>query len=275
MLPYMGSISFWLAIPVFILGLAVGSFINVVVMRTLKGEDFIKGRSRCDNCKRVLAWYEMIPLLSFLVLRGQCRTCHQEIDIMHPLVELMVGVLFAWWWLIGFAFFQLTANLSLQIVQPIFWLLMGLLLLLITLIDLLSFYIPNWTIHGVFWLVFGYRLFLMLHGWYQPTDFAWSLLGALLLLLFFLFLWLITKGKGFGFGDVKLIFPLALVMGFPTMFMGVWLAFVIGATVGLLMMVIGQKTMKQALPFGPFLVAGTFLSLLYGDTLLSWYMSLL
>lgn len=275
MLPYMGSISFWLVIPVFILGLAVGSFVNVVVMRTLAGEDFIRGRSRCDYCRRPLSWYEMIPLLSFLVLRGRCRSCGHEIDIMHPLIELIVGILFVWWWLIGFAFFQLTANLSLQIVQPAFWLLAALLLLIISLVDTISYYIPNWAIQGLWWLVISYRLFLTWQGWYQPTDFAWSMLGAGLLLLFFLALWLVTKGKGFGFGDVKLIFPLALVMGWPNMIIGVWLAFVVGAFVGILLLLRGKKTMKQPLPFGPFLVIGAFLSLLYGDTLLSWYLSLL
>jgi len=275
MLPYMGSISFWLVLPIFIFGLFVGSFINVVVMRTLRGEGFIRGRSHCDTCGRTLAWYEMVPLLSFLVLRGRCRTCHTEIDIMHPIIEFMTASLFAWWWLIGFAFFHLTSTPLLQVVQPLFWLIVGLLLLIIFIIDLKSYFIPDWATALLFWLVIGYRLLLVVMGIYQPIDLAWSLFGSLLLMLFFLSLWLITKKRGFGFGDVKLIFPLALLMGWPDMWVGVWLAFVIGATVGVALLIAGRKRLGQAVPFGPFLVIGTLLSLLYGESLLSWYLALL
>lgn len=275
MLPYMGSISFWFVIPIFLFGLFIGSFINVVVMRTLRDEDFVHGRSHCDACGRTLAWYEMIPLLSYLLLRGKCRTCQQEIDIMHPIVELLTGSVFAWWWLIGFAFFRLTGTPLLQIIQPAFWLLVALLLLIIFIIDLKSYFIPDWTTLYLFWLVLIYRLFLIGVGIYRPVDFAWSMFGAMLLLLGFLFLWWVTKKRGFGFGDVKLIFPLALLMGWPKMWVGVWLAFVIGALFGLGLMAVGKKRFGQAVPFGPFLVIGAFLSLLYGESLLSWYTALL
>ncbi len=275
MLPYMGSISFWLVIPVFIFGLFIGSFVNVVVMRTLRGEDFVRGRSHCDRCGRTLTWYELIPLLSFLALRGKCRTCHQEIDIMHPIVEFITATLFAWWWLIGFAFFRLTFTPILQIIQPLFWLLAGIILLIILIIDLKSYFIPDWATLALFWLILLYRLFLIFAGIYRPIDFAWSMLGAALLLLSFLSLWLITKKRGFGFGDVKLIFPLALIMGWPDMWVGVWLSFLIGAVVGVGLILVGKKKFGQAVPFAPFLILGTLLSLMYGDSLLSWYLALL
>lgn len=267
----MGSITFWLAIPIFILGLAVGSFLNVLVMRSLRGEGFWRGRSHCDHCGRVLAWYEMIPLLSFLVLRGRCRTCKTEIDIMHPVVELITGILFVWWWVIGFAFFKLTSTPLLQIIQPAFWLLVGILFLVIFLIDLKSSYIPDWTVAALFWLVLIYRVLLFWVGIYQVKDLAWSLFGASVLMLFFLSLWLITKKRGFGFGDVKLIFPLGLIMGWPKMLIGTWLAFAVGALVGLILILIGQKKWGQTVPFAPFLIIGTTICLLYGDFLLSLY----
>jgi prepilin signal peptidase PulO-like enzyme (type II secretory pathway) len=275
MLPFMGSISFWLVLPIFFLGLCVGSFINVVVMRTLRDEDFMRGRSHCDSCGRTLAWYEMIPLLSYLVLGGKCRTCHNEIDIMHPIIEFITGALFAWWWLIGFAFFRLTSTPLLQILQPAFWLVVGIVLLIILIIDLRSYLIPDWTVSTLFWLTLAYRLFLTIAGIYRPQDFAWSMFGALILLLFFLALWLITKKRGFGFGDVKLIFPLALLMGWPKLWVGVWLAFVIGAAVGVSLIILGKKRFGQVLPFAPFLILGTILSLLYGQSLLSWYTALM
>lgn len=274
MLPFMGSISFILGIFVFILGLSVGSFLNVVIMRTLRGEEFLWGRSHCDECSRSLQWWEMIPLVSFIALRGRCRTCHKEIDIMHFVVELLTGLLFLWWWVIGFAFFQLTQT-PLTVLQPLFWLLVGIIMLVIVIVDLRSFIIPDWATLLLFALTLLYRVVLILTDAHQPVDFAWALFGSTLLLLFFLFLWLITAKKGIGFGDVKLVFPLGLLMGWPSMFVGIFLAFVIGAVVGIILLLNKKIAFGRALPFGPFLILGTFLSLLYGDSLLRWYISLL
>lgn len=274
MLPVMGSISFVLGIFVFCIGLAVGSFLNVLIMRSLRGEDFIWGRSHCDVCGRELRWWEMIPLVSFIALRGRCRTCKTEIDIMHPVVEVLSGLLFLWWWVIGFAFFQLT-QAPLTVLQPLFWLLVGIILLIIFLVDLRNFIIPDWATLILFFMTLLYRVVLIATNAHQATDFAWALFGATLLLLFFLFLWLITAKKGIGFGDVKLIFPLGLLMGWPSMFVGTFLAFVIGAAVGVGMLLTKKIRFGKALPFGPFLILGTFLALLYGDGLLDWYLSLL
>ena len=101
------------------------------------------------------------------------------------------------------------------------------------------------------------------------------MLGAATLLLLFLFLWWVTKKRGFGFGDVKLISPLALLMGWPKMWVGVWLAFVVGAMVGVILLVLRKRGFGQVVPFAPFLVIGTLLSLMYGESLLSWYLALL
>lgn len=274
MLPFMGSISFIAAILVFFLGLCVGSFINVVIMRTLRGEDFLWGRSHCDACGRELQWWEMIPLLSFIALRGRCRTCHKEIDIMHFVVELLTGLLFVWWWVIGFAFFQLTQT-PLTVLQPVFWLVVGLIMLVIVVVDIRSFIIPDWATLLLFFLTLLYRIVLIATNAHQPVDFAWALFGSLLLLSFFLLLWFITAKKGIGFGDVKLVFPLGLLMGWPSMFVGIFLAFIIGAVVGIGLLFAKKTAFGRALPFGPFLILGTFLSLLYGDSLLRWYIALL
>lgn len=274
MLPFMGSISFLLGIFVFFLGLSVGSFLNVVIMRSLRGEDFMWGRSHCDQCNRDLQWWEMIPVFSFVFLQGRCRTCKKEIDIMHPVVELLTGLLFLWWWVIGFAFFQLSQT-PLTVLQPLFWLIVGIVLLVIALVDLRSYIIPDWGTLLLFVITLLYRVVLILTNAHQPQDFAWALFGSMLLLLFFLMLWLITAKKGIGFGDVKLIFPLGLLMGWPSMFVGVFLAFVIGAIVGVALLLSKKTQFGKAVPFGPFLILGTFLSLLYGDSLLRWYLSLL
>ncbi len=268
------TLSLLLAPIIFILGTCVGSFVNVVVMRTLIGEDFVRGRSRCDHCRRELVWYELIPLFSFLFLGGKCRTCKAKIDIMHPVVELLVGALFLWWFLIGFAFFQLTSA-PLQTLQAFFWLSVGVLLILIAVIDARAFIIPDEAVLLLSFLVIGYRSVLMSVGAYQSVDFARALLAAAILLAVFLFLWLVTAKRGFGFGDVKLVFPLALLMGWPNAFVGVFLAFLFGAIFGIGLLLFRRAREDRLLPFGPFLVLGTVVALLWGQSLLRWYLALL
>lgn len=258
----------------FLFGTCIGSFVNVVVMRTLIGEEFVHGRSRCDSCRRTLQWFELIPLISFIALRGKCRTCGAKIDLMHPVVELLMGALFVWWLLIGFAFFQLTSA-PLQTLQAIFWLCVGVLLVVITAMDVRAFIIPDKAVMILSFLVIAYRFVLMLAGAHQAQDFAWALLAASILLSFFLSLWYGTGKKGFGFGDVKLVFPLALLMGWPNAFVGVFLAFLFGATVGVGLLLVRRAPQDRLLPFGPFLVAGTLVALLWGDSLLRWYTALL
>jgi prepilin signal peptidase PulO-like enzyme (type II secretory pathway) len=272
---------FLLAVIVFVVGLAVGSFVNVVVMRMLRGEDWVRGRSHCDQCGRVLEWYELVPLLSFALLRGRCRTCQAEIDIMHPIVEFMTGSLFLWWLLIGFgllrvgsAFFQLTAA-PLQIVQPVYWLMVGIILLIIFFSDWRAQVIPDWTIVGLGILTMLYRCILIVLGAHQPGDFAWTLFGAMALMFGFLGLWLATKKRGIGFGDVKLIFVLSLLLNWPIMLVAALLSCILGAAYGLALMPFGKTRFGVPIAFGPFLVMGTVISLLWGEALLRWYIHLL
>ena len=114
-----------LLFPIFVLGLAIGSFVNVLIYRTLKNESPWEGRSYCDNCRRQLSWYENIPMVSYLVLGGKCRTCKKKISWTYPVVEMVTGLLFVWWGTLGFAFFQLTRS-PLLYLQPLFWLFVGL-----------------------------------------------------------------------------------------------------------------------------------------------------
>lgn len=111
---------FWLtSMLVFCVGAAVGSFLNVLIYRTIRGRDWVKGRSRCEHCRKHIPWYENIPLLSYLILRGRCSGCKKPIDIIHPAIELLTGVLFVWWYMAGYLFFTLTSA-PLQIIQPVF-----------------------------------------------------------------------------------------------------------------------------------------------------------
>ena len=257
----------------FVFGTIIGSFLSVVILRSISGENWAKGRSRCDSCRKTIFWYDNIPLLSFLILKGKCRHCKKQILPLHPMVEVLTGVLFMWWYWGGFLFFKLT-QAPFSILQPIFWLIVGLILIYIFIIDLNYMIIPDGAVIALTGLAIIYRLSLSISGIMQIHDLYTTLLAALLSFGFFFALWYFTKGKGMGFGDVKLSIPLALLLGSQKTIVGMFFAFVIGAVVGLILVAFGKSKMKTAIPFGPFLIIGTAISLIWGDFIYSWYWSL-
>lgn len=273
---------------VFILGLVIGSFLNVVVYREVREIEaektsdkskhslkiisflpsWLLGRSVCDHCLKPISWYDNIPLLSFLCLKGRCRHCHKKITCQYPLFEFLTGVEFIWlyWLLSNFAFFgQLEGIYSLALAG--YWFFIFSVSLVILLVDLKTKIIPDIVLLPAI-AVSILRLFFN-HQWL-------FLIAGLLTSVFFLSLFLITKGKGMGFGDVKLAFFVGLILGWwQRILVAVFLAFLTGALVGIIVMVAGKKTWKQALPFAPFLLFGMWIAKLWGDQIWSWYWSLM
>jgi leader peptidase (prepilin peptidase)/N-methyltransferase len=228
---------------IFIIGLCVGSFVNVLIDRLPKGEDVFGGRSRCDYCKKNLRWFELIPILSFFTQSGRCLRCHKKLSFQYPIIELVVGI--------GFVF----------LFPSIPELLIFLSLLVIFVADLKYEIIPDSMV------VFG-LLGSMLRG---TNYWIWGFGAA----AFFLFLFLITRGRGMGFGDVKLVFLLGLMLGFPNIVIALYAAFLTGAAVGIILMLGGKKTLKSHVPFGPFLILGTVFALLYGNQAIQWWYTFL
>ena len=257
------------------LGAAIGSFLNVVVYRTVQGEQWVSGRSKCDHCGKLLQWFDNIPVLSYVLLRGKTRCCAKHLSMTHPIVELLSATLFVWWYSIGvFFIFKLTSH-PYSILQPLFWLVVGVLLLGIVVADVLYYIIPDVFTFTLTILVLLYRVLLLTSGKLQWSDFLLSLGSAAVLTIFFALLWLGTGKKGFGLGDVKYALPMGLLLGWPRIAVGVMAAFVIGAGVGIILLLTGKKKWRQAVPFGPFLVIGTSLALLWGYPLVEWYVNLL
>ena len=153
----------------FCLGAALGSFLNVVIVRTALAEDWVSGRSRCDSCKATLKWFDMVPLLSYWWLGGKCRYCKNSIPLSHPVVEILTGSLFVWWYWFGFLFFKL-AEQPFVLLQPIFWLIVGMILLVIFFTDLWFFLIPDSAVILLTLLAVIYRASLVLYGVMQPYD---------------------------------------------------------------------------------------------------------
>jgi prepilin signal peptidase PulO-like enzyme (type II secretory pathway) len=243
----------------FIFGLAIGSFLNVVALR-YDGDHFvfdakmIGGRSHCPHCKKTLEWFELFPLLSFLFLRGRCRHCHAKIGFQYPIVELISALIFA--------LVPLRAG---GIGPSVFWVIAFETLLLISYIDILLGIIPD-ELNLLLWIV---GIFFVL--FFDPHGIPGHLLGALFGGGFFLALVLATRGKGMGMGDVKLAFPLGFLFGWPGIVLLTGASFIIGAAAGIVAIVRGTKTIKASLPFGPFLAIGALIIFFFGAAILRFY----
>ncbi len=258
----------------FFLGACIGSFLNVVIYRTAINESWVSGRSHCENCKKAIAWYDNIPLLSYTVLRGKCRNCKSALSISHPVVEGLMGFLFVWWYLVGSLFFQLTQQ-PFTFLQPLFWLLVGIILLFILIIDYRYLIISDTAVFSLTLLVVAYRLLLVLAGIMRIQDLIIACIGMAVSVLFFWSLWFFTKGRGLGFGDVKLAVPLSLLVGWPDVLVWLFSSFCLGAVVGIVLLIFGKAKLGKPIPFGPFLIIGSIISLIWGNQLIGWYVTLI
>jgi len=289
----------WFAL--FTFGVIIGSFINVLSLR-YQGEGrilnpkIIGGRSHCTLCVKTLRWYELVPLFSFIFQGAKCRHCKHSLNWQYPLVELATGLLTA---IIPFLLFTHTgAQQALARDLPLtwfyglvaIWLLISFTLITLSAIDLRLKIIPDQS--NALLLVLG--LITLGMRSYLPDFFHYSsfagpasailgassspvisgITGALFAGgLFGLIIWL-TKGRGMGLGDLKLIVPLGLILGWPDVLIAIFSAFVLGSLVGLVMILNKQTTLKGALPFGPFIVIGFYIAVFYSESLLRWYFSL-
>jgi len=254
-------ISLYINLFIFILGLIVGSFLNCVIYRLEVNKSFLVGRSFCPQCNHTLSGWDLIPILSFLFLKGKCRYCQKPISIQYPLVELATGLLFL----------LILNNISYNLLQTIYFLIISCFLIVIFIYDLKHYLIPDQIIYSAIALAFFYNLYNLLNTQYPILNTIYAALGAS---GFFLLIYLISSGQWLGFGDVKLAFLMGLFLGFPNILVALFLSFFIGAVVGLLLIAKGKKTLKSEVPFGPFLAIGTIIAFLYGQQLIDWYSNL-
>ena len=228
-----------LTVTLFILGLLVGSFLNVLIYRLPRGIGFVKGRSACPHCEKQIAWYDLMPVISFVLLHGRCRNCHAPISFQYPLIEIISGI-----------FFVFAPSIIALILLEIF--------LVIAVIDYQHLIIPDSLV-----IIVGLVGLFQLH-----------LFTALASAGFFGILWLISNGRWIGFGDVKLAGALGLFFGFPATLLIIYIAIMVGGAVGLVLMATRRATMKTALPFGSLLCVSAGVYLFYGDAIRIWAMQL-
>lgn len=227
-----------LVFSLFILGLVLGSFYNVVIWRIPRKKSIISPRSHCPQCKNNLSYSELIPVISFLLQKGKCRHCEAKIGVQYPIVELLTGLLF------GFSAY-ITESLPSLLVSIIF----VSLLLIAGVIDYRHQILPNKiTIPGI---VIG--LILAALGWTVPllSSITGAVVGGTTLLI----IALISKG-GMGLGDVKFLALIGAFLGPPFTFVAIFLASLAGAVIGTIYLIITRQGRKTPIPFGPFLALG-------------------
>lgn len=252
-----------------LLGLAVGSFLNVVIFRLETQEAIINSRSKCRNCSHQLAAKDLIPLWSFISLKGRCRYCKQSISWQYPLVELASSVLFV---VLAYNIFN---GLVLDVFTIARWVLLVLIfsaLLVIFVFDYKHFIIPDQVIFPAIALAIAYLGLAHFQGvlLYPLSNYF---IAACLASGFFLFLVLVTRGRGMGMGDIKLVFLLGLMLGILPTILALFFAFIVGALVGVILIIRGKKSMNSMLPFGPFLIGGFCCSFFYGQFVINWYLT--
>jgi leader peptidase (prepilin peptidase)/N-methyltransferase len=239
-------------------GLMIGSFLNVCIYRLPRRESIVFPASHCTTCNRQLAWYENVPVVSWLVLRGRCRGCGSRISVMYPLVELTTSVVFAG----GVLVYGLSPLLVVRLA-------FGCALIVLFMIDLQHQILPNAiTLPGI---VAGFLASLFL-----PPGWLSSLIG---ILAGGGILWALAEAyyrlrgiEGLGMGDVKMLAMIGAVLGWPLMLLTLVVASFAGSLVGVGLMAFGRGGMQAALPFGTFLALGALFAAVVGDPILSWYL---
>lgn len=254
----------WEVLTFALLGLVAGSFLWATACRWgIQRAFHLSARSRCPECKQQLRWFELIPVLSYVIQRGRCRHCRQAISPAYIWAEVLVAFVFA----------GIVATFGISL-QAIGLLLIGSVLMLLAFIDARTGYLPDaLTITTALGLATG----LAYLGWMNFIEvspftffaFSYWLWGGVTGAGFISLLVVLTSGRGMGLGDVKLMLPIGFSLGGPLTIVALGMAFIVGAAVGVALIATGRATRKTALPFGPFLVFGWFVAGIWGSTLLS------
>lgn len=260
---------------IFLFGLAVGSFLNSVIYRLERGESFFFARSYCPACQHILTWKDLIPVFSFIFLKGKCRYCQQKISWQYPLVELATAFIFS------LIFFQNYITLYSSIWKVAFYWIFSSFLIVIFVYDLKHYIIPDRVIYPALGITFLYQIISNFQFPISITSFQFLLtnlylpfLSALGAAIFFLIIILISHGQWLGIGDLKLAFLMGLFLSFPNILVALFSAFFLGAIIGIGLIIARKKTMKSPLPFGPFLVTGTFTAFFWTEKIINWYFHL-
>ena len=240
---------------VFIFGLVFGSFYNVLIYRLPNHKSIVKPPSSCGNCHKQLKALDLIPVLSYVMLKGKCRYCNEKISIQYPLIELFTGLVFL------FSYYKF--GLSLLFLKSI---VLASIVLVISMIDFKYYIIPDSISLFTFIVAIVFNVII------QDISLK-SLISAFLLGGGFLFV--IALIGPMGGGDIKIMAGFALFLGLNKTVLALLLSFTFGGIIGIFLIVTKIKSRKDAIPFGPFLGMGTYMSFIYFQEIFNWYINLL
>ena len=237
---------------VFLYGILIGSFLNVCILRIPEGESIITERSHCNQCNLKIKWYDLIPIFSYIFLRGRCRNCKTKISIQYPMIEALNGILYV------LIFYYLGIN----VLSTLYCLVISALIVL-SMIDLRTNTIP-----------FGINIFIFCMGIARIAvdyhHFYLYIIGFFAVSSFLYLIYMATKGNGIGGGDIKLMAAAGLVLGWKL----ILLAFLLGCIYGSIIHPIRMRIQKESkvLAFGPYLSAGIITAIFFGNEIIRWYL---
>lgn len=238
---------------VFLFGITIGSFLNVCIYRIPRGETVITTPSHCMNCGHKLSWFELIPLFSYIFLRGRCRDCKSRISPQYPIVEAINGFLYV----------LVFANNGFNI-ESIIYSLFTSALLVITVIDWRTYEIP-----------IGINIFIFILGCLRVvldfSHFSGYLIGFFAVSSLLLLLYIATKGKAIGGGDIKLMAVAGLLLGWKLVLLGFFIGCILGSVIHIIRMKVSGA--DRVLAMGPYLSAGLFIAMLWGNIFIGWYLN--
>lgn len=259
------------------------------------------GRSYCFKCNKRLHWYDLLPLLSYLYLKGQCRYCKSPFGVRHLIVEIVTGVLVAILFYLNLTLLGLMSGNLVYYLEFSFKLFILVILVILFITDIETGLLPDritipatlislgyWILLSLIkiWLLFygltknelgryllpPYTNYFWEHSLLILDPFKWAIFASLLIGLFFGSLIFITKGRGMGGGDLKMGIFLGLALGLPGGILSLMLSFLLGSLVGIALLVAKLKSFGQTIPFGPFLSIGAIIALFWGEKIINWYL---
>ncbi|MDD3647997.1 MAG: prepilin peptidase [Candidatus Dojkabacteria bacterium] len=267
----------------FLFGTAIGSFINAFEYRLRNKINFVTKRSACPKCKHELGVLDLIPLLSFVLIRGKCRYCGTKVSYQYPIVEFLAGMLFL------ISGWYVSSRMHIYSVSDLFYLfsiaiLIGLmfsLFLFFALYDVKHKIIPNKVVIPVIIIAIisnmivaaVMHLNLFSSVWLIIGEFSilWNILSAILGALFIAAIIIVTKGKGMGGGDMKLVFLMGLILGWKNLIFAMYAAVILGSVGGLMWGAFAGRIKGLKIPFGLFLSLGTIIAFLFGEDVWEWF----
>jgi len=246
---------------IFLFGLCIGSFLNVLILRLPMNEKIGMDRSRCPNCRKVLQWFELIPVVSFLLQKTVCRGCQKHISWQYILVELATGVFFL------VSFYNYIAGIE-NILVAVLKVLISVALILVFMIDLKFGVILDVIIWPAIIIIFLLQLYLG-HS-YLDLIIGSAIAGGFIGLQY-----LVSRGLWIGAGDIGLGIFMGIILGWQKTLVALLIAYIGGSIIGLFLIILKKKNLESAIPFGVFLAPATYLAFFWGDKLISWYIHLL